>query len=59
VGDECVRHGEIRSVEVASRGFIKLYGLFSCGSQSDWERSGWKLHRKASDSTGNEEEGQP
>jgi len=49
VGDEVICYGEVRSVEVASRGYVRLYGLFSCGAQSDWERAGWKLHRKASD----------
>lgn len=49
VGDEVVRNGDVRSVEVVSRGYVKLRGLYSCGAQSDWERAGWKLHRKASD----------
>jgi hypothetical protein len=49
VGDEVIRNGEVRSVEVASRGYVKLHGLYSCGAQSDWERAGWGLHRKASD----------
>lgn len=49
VGDEVIRNGEVRSVEVVSRGYVKLHGLYSCGAQSDWERAGWQLHRKASD----------
>jgi len=49
VGDEVIRKGQVWSVEVASRGYVKLDGLYSCGAQSDWERRGWKLHRKASD----------
>lgn len=47
VGDEVVRNGDVRSVEVVSRGYVKLHGLHSCGAQSDWERARWKLHRKA------------
>jgi hypothetical protein len=49
VGDEVVRNGDVRSVEVVSRGYVKLHGLYSCGAQSDWERAGYKLHRKADD----------
>jgi hypothetical protein len=49
VGDEVIRNGEVRSVEVATRAYVKLYKLYTWGAQSEWERAGWGLHRKASD----------
>jgi len=49
VGDEVINRGDLRAVDVASEGWIKLDGLFSCCRQTTWERAGWKLYRKASD----------
>jgi hypothetical protein len=49
VGDEVIRNGEVRSVEVATRAYVKLYKLYTWGAQSEWERAGWKLYRKATD----------
>lgn len=50
VGDEVINRGELRAVDVVSEGWIKLDGLFSCCRQTTWERAGYKLHCKASDS---------